>query len=57
MYSMSIFFLGNLTIESNTKRLVPEFVWKILHSYYPTAPVFYSDTEPCNQCRVSTMGV
>lgn len=45
---------GNLTIEKNTRRLVPESVWKILHSYFPKAPEFVKTTEPCNLCRVSS---
>lgn len=44
---------GNLTIEKNTRRLVPEVVWDILHSYFPKAPTFVIDIESCNMCRVS----
>jgi len=52
---MTILFLitGNLTIETNTRRLVPEVVKGILHSYFPKAPIFANDIEPCNICRVS----
>jgi len=46
---------GNLTIEKNTRRLVPEVVWGILHSYFPKAPTFFIDIESCNMCRVSNM--
>ncbi|VVC42411.1 Ubiquitin specific protease, conserved site,Ubiquitin specific protease domain,Ubiquitin-related [Cinara cedri] len=42
---------GNLTIENNTRRLVPDSVWEILHSYFPKAPEFAKNTEPCNLCR------
>lgn len=41
---------GNLTIENNTRRLVPEVVKSILHSYFPKAPIFANDIEPCNIC-------
>ncbi|XP_026813170.1 ubiquitin carboxyl-terminal hydrolase 48-like isoform X1 [Rhopalosiphum maidis] len=41
---------GNLTIENNTRRLVPEVVKGILHSYFPKAPIFANDVEPCNIC-------
>ncbi|XP_050532812.1 ubiquitin carboxyl-terminal hydrolase 48-like isoform X2 [Daktulosphaira vitifoliae] len=42
---------GNLSIEQNTMRLIPKSVWEILYSYFPKAPVFTKDTEPCRFCR------
>lgn len=44
--------LGQLTIEMNTRRLVPEIVWSIVHSYFPKAPTFVKEIESCNMCRV-----
>lgn len=45
-----------MTIENNTRKLVPEIVWSILHSYFPKAPIFTNGIEPCNMCRVSNIG-
>ncbi|XP_050442355.1 ubiquitin carboxyl-terminal hydrolase 48-like [Adelges cooleyi] len=42
---------GDLTIEQNVKRLIPETVWNILHSYFPRAPIFNKEIEPCHYCR------
>ncbi|XP_025414514.1 ubiquitin carboxyl-terminal hydrolase 48-like isoform X2 [Sipha flava] len=42
---------GNMTIENNTRKLVPETVWSVLHSYFPKAPIFTDGIEPCNMCR------
>jgi len=53
MSNLFLSITGNLTIENNTRRLVPEVVKSILHSYFPKAPIFANDIEPCNICVVS----
>jgi len=53
MINLFLLITGNLTIENNTRRLVPEVVKGILHSYFPKAPIFANDVEPCNICLVS----
>lgn len=53
MSNLFLLITGNLTIENNTRRLVPEVVKSILHSYFPKAPIFANDIEPCNICVVS----
>ncbi|KAG8227309.1 hypothetical protein J437_LFUL004858, partial [Ladona fulva] len=42
---------GHLCSKDSNRRLVPESVWKILKSYFPTAPEFFSDAEKCSKCE------
>lgn len=42
---------GNLTVDKSQIRLVPVRVWEILSYYFPNAPVFPHDEEPCNECQ------
>lgn len=41
---------GGLCILETERRLVPEEVWSKLRAYFPKAPQFNQDKEPCQQC-------
>lgn len=49
------FLLGNLCVEENNRRLVPEEVWRMLKKYFPNVNEFTSDASPCGDCKVSTI--
>ncbi|XP_046671625.1 ubiquitin carboxyl-terminal hydrolase 48-like isoform X2 [Homalodisca vitripennis] len=42
---------GNLSIDEAGRKLVPVRVWEIFKQYFPSAPSFSHDTEPCLQCQ------
>lgn len=42
---------GNLTVDKSLMRLVSERVWEILKYYFPNAPAFPHNAEPCRDCQ------
>jgi len=42
---------GNMTIEKNTKRLVPEKVKNMFQTYFPKASLFVKETIQCHMCK------
>ncbi|XP_077116586.1 ubiquitin carboxyl-terminal hydrolase 48 isoform X1 [Ranitomeya variabilis] len=43
---------GGLCMSESERRLVSEATWVKLKEYFPTAPEFRHDQEPCLQCQV-----
>ena len=43
---------GGLSILETERRLVTEEVWSKLRAYFPKAPQFTQQQEPCQQCLV-----
>ncbi|KAK2157913.1 hypothetical protein LSH36_181g00016 [Paralvinella palmiformis] len=42
---------GNLSIDENCRRLVPDDIWNRLKLYFPYAAEFPSESEPCYKCK------
>lgn len=44
---------GGLSILETERKLVSSEVWTKLRAYFPKAPEFTQNQEPCQQCLVS----
>ncbi|KAJ9575791.1 hypothetical protein L9F63_007332, partial [Diploptera punctata] len=42
---------GELCVEEGWRRLISKQAWDILKSYFPSAPTFREDVEPCSRCQ------
>ena len=46
-------YSGNLSTDVSKRRLVLAPVWEVLYKYFPEAPEFQADAQPCLPCQVS----
>ncbi|ESO85194.1 hypothetical protein LOTGIDRAFT_130809 [Lottia gigantea] len=42
---------GNLSCDENTRKMIPEDVWKILYGYFPQSKQYTLDHPVCPQCQ------
>ncbi|XP_067138768.1 ubiquitin carboxyl-terminal hydrolase 48-like [Centruroides vittatus] len=43
---------NNLSVDGNTRKLIPEKAWKIFKYYFPFAPEFSRNRDPCSLCLI-----